>query len=576
MCHRVLLDQDDDDNPRTRFPPDLIRPLVSRCLKFVKQNSAGSAAVSTDIARASMDLLGTLLQRDPKEKIFHQDDVKLLIRMARLDLDDPSRLPGALKLLKCIFDRKSLLPEMYDVALKLTELLFQAAKDRDRIKCGELVSQFLMDYPLEEKRVQQQLDLVVKNLDYPYEDGRLAGLNMLKICIDKFPRELVDESAEFFFLPVVLRLVNDDSPAVKEKAAKVCLALLQKVQEKKLQRLTEMVIGWFARPASLSAACQAAGLLVDSGKLSPKSQTFGLITDKLVETIRDEEQDDDQWEIVYGAMTSFELVLKRDPQRMSLLDDVLTRLMVHAHAWIRLVAGRFLSLTLTQIMEAPEDEEKKGKKSKQQTAPKRNFKGFDVVLALVDQLDADVVSDELAQLVTGNFLTMVKLAKARPGLFYSVDDQQAEDGGGKDPVAWIAKRLGLIASRPEREHLDLKNRRRRAVFNIYLAMCDPDEPSLDPSDDDTFRAMVKAAMIIHVPDPRAVDPLKELCDQVLEAVKAVIGAERFVQVVNDIRNVRLERKRDKQKALVLSKVLPLPERELFPKRQKAEEEDEDE
>jgi hypothetical protein len=46
--------------------------------------------------------------------------------------------------------------------------------------CASTLLQFLLDWPLEEKRLSQQLEAIVANLSYEHEDGRL------QVRVDEF------------------------------------------------------------------------------------------------------------------------------------------------------------------------------------------------------------------------------------------------------------------------------------------------------------------------------------------------------------------------------------------------------
>lgn len=75
---------------------------------------------------------------------------------------DPSFV--ALSLLKAIVKRKLVVPEVYDLVTRVAELMVTSQVEPIRHKCSQILSHFLNDYPLSEKRLQQHLDFLLSNL----------------------------------------------------------------------------------------------------------------------------------------------------------------------------------------------------------------------------------------------------------------------------------------------------------------------------------------------------------------------------------------------------------------------------
>lgn len=59
-------------------------------------------------------------------------------------------------------------------------MLLQSSLARTRQLCQEVFVQFLLDYPLENTRIEQHLSFVVKNLKFPQASGRLSLLVTLE------------------------------------------------------------------------------------------------------------------------------------------------------------------------------------------------------------------------------------------------------------------------------------------------------------------------------------------------------------------------------------------------------------
>ena len=72
--------------------------------------------------------------------------------------------------------------------------------------------QFLLDYPVGEKRLEAHLQFLLTNLAYEHETGRAAAIATLAAAVEKFPAPVLAARAELLFVPLVARLVNDASP----------------------------------------------------------------------------------------------------------------------------------------------------------------------------------------------------------------------------------------------------------------------------------------------------------------------------------------------------------------------------
>jgi len=52
---------------------------------------------------------------------------------------------------------------------------------------------------------------------YEEETGRISSLEMFAVMFNKFPENLLLEYASYFFIPLVMMLINDDSALSVER-----------------------------------------------------------------------------------------------------------------------------------------------------------------------------------------------------------------------------------------------------------------------------------------------------------------------------------------------------------------------
>ena len=96
-----------------------------------------------------------------------------------------------------------------------------------RQMCSSTLLQFLLDYPVGEKRLKHHIHKLIANLGYEHEAGRLAAIDLATVLIAKLPREVLAEYAPVIFMPLVIRLVSDGSSKCREEVGKTITELVK-------------------------------------------------------------------------------------------------------------------------------------------------------------------------------------------------------------------------------------------------------------------------------------------------------------------------------------------------------------
>lgn len=122
----------------------------------------GSVNASTPLAESSIRLLTVLLKST--SITLSSDQMHMLLQFPLfVDLErNPTFI--ALSLLKAIVSRKVVVPEIYDLAKIVAELMVTSQVEGVRNKCSRIFLQFLLDYSISQKRLQQHLDFLLANL----------------------------------------------------------------------------------------------------------------------------------------------------------------------------------------------------------------------------------------------------------------------------------------------------------------------------------------------------------------------------------------------------------------------------
>ena len=147
---------------------------------------------------------------------------------------------------RMILTRRLMAPEVYDLATRLSTLLVQHTASHIRSSCRHMIGMFLVHSPLGRKRMDQQLGFFVDNLGYVHESGRESSMEMLLYLFNKLPEDLLVEKAAYCFIPLVLRLVNDESPRLRAMAGALLTSLLRRLPDQPFQRLYSLTVGWYS------------------------------------------------------------------------------------------------------------------------------------------------------------------------------------------------------------------------------------------------------------------------------------------------------------------------------------------
>nr|VDD40731.1 unnamed protein product [Brassica oleracea] len=221
---------------------------------------------SSSLVQSCLKLLTTLLGN--KNITLSQEQLKLVIRFPMFaDLEsDPSFV--AFSLLKAIVKRKLVVPEIYDVALQVSELLVKSQLDSIQKKCKEILLQFLVHYPLSEKRLQQHVEFLLQNLRYEHPTGREAVLDMLYALILKFSdrgkESVLDNQWRTMLIKLAPCLGTDTNDKVLARIGSVITLLINCVSEDQVGSIISVCLCWYKQQRVQAVAAQVLGFIIDA------------------------------------------------------------------------------------------------------------------------------------------------------------------------------------------------------------------------------------------------------------------------------------------------------------------------
>lgn len=148
--------------PLIRLPLPSLEPQADRIKAVLLDIASCTVNSNSPLMEACLRLLTVLLQSTSislsPEQLHVLIQFPIFIELER----NPS--PIAFSLLKAIIHKKIVVHEIYDVVTQVGELMVTSQLESIRKKCSQILLQFLLDYPLSEKRLQQHLDFLMSNL----------------------------------------------------------------------------------------------------------------------------------------------------------------------------------------------------------------------------------------------------------------------------------------------------------------------------------------------------------------------------------------------------------------------------
>ncbi|XP_022722560.1 small subunit processome component 20 homolog isoform X3 [Durio zibethinus] len=396
--------------PLVRLPLPSLESQADKLKVTLLDITQGSVNPGNPLMQSCLKLL-TVLLRSTKITLS-SDQLHLLIQFPMfVDLErNPSFV--ALSLLKAIVNRKLVVHEIYDIVVRVAELMVTSQVEPIRRKCSEILLQFLLDYHLSEKRLQQHLDFLLANLRYEHPTGREAVLEMLHAIMIKFPKGIVDEQSQTIFVHLVVCLANDQDNKVRSMTGAVIKLLIGRISQHSLNSILEYSLSWYLgeKQQLWSAGAQVLGLVIEVMKKSFERHISSIlpVTKSILRSAIDaftnsqmdlpNEATIPYWKEAYYSLVMLEKMLHqfRDLSLERDLEDIwemICELLLHPHAWLRNVSNRLIALYFTCVNESRRVSVEKSNGALFLMMPSRLFM---IAVSLCCQLKAPINDDEAA------------------------------------------------------------------------------------------------------------------------------------------------------------------------------------
>ncbi|CAG8668326.1 8263_t:CDS:2, partial [Acaulospora morrowiae] len=437
-----------------------LKPLDNALPVIVKQTFSlikTSNSTNSVLVQNCFKLLAIII-RDCKQVDLKESQLTFLIDLIRPDLEEPSRQNTTFSLIRAIVSRKFVVPELYDLMQSISEIMVTNQSSGTRDLARQILLQFILNYPQGRGRLKNQMNFLVKNLNYVFESGRQSVMEMINLLINKFGDDLLMEYAEMLFLALVMSLVNDETNKCREMAGALIKILLRRMDDQRLRNVYLLLDKWFNKSEKKSMqrmAVQVYGLVIETfGERFKKHITElldvlrnALISSKQVleqlETITSDNEDkhdnivdNADWELGYYSLNTFTKLVKKFPSiiysEMEKIKEIwllVEEHILYPHAWVRLAASRLFGMYFAIIN--PETMIASGSNTKIEYLSRDILRKLSS--SFCTQLKSELLGPELAMQIVKNLFFIGKC------FYYMLPDKDIGDVKTMDEIGDTSK-----------------------------------------------------------------------------------------------------------------------------------------
>ncbi|THH09644.1 hypothetical protein EW145_g1873 [Phellinidium pouzarii] len=560
--------------------------FVRQSLEIVRQTGSTEA----EVTQTAFKTLAVII-RDCSSSQLKEKDLTFLLELLTPDLEEISRQATAFSLLRAVVSRKFVVPEIYDLMVKVEEIMVTSQSSHVQELCRSVLLQFLLDYPQGKARLRQHFAFLVKNLSYVFESGRVSVMELLGAMVLKFSDAIIADYADMIFVALVLVIANDDSTKCCEMAAQLIRTLVGRMQEEQRKAIMSHIHSWASQrdnPALARVSSQSYGLVLDTLKVDTKPYLFDLLDDinakiriaasEFDEYELSEEVDgkDVDWQTPYQALVTISKVFQIFPDIVAEHSKIswssISSLLLYPHAWVRTAACRLVgSLFSITPVGIPGDN-----LADDFLLSSKGLKGAANAFSL--QLKSENLDETLSLQIVKNLFYIGKCFYAIP-TEVAADENEVDKGEGamasddddddavltetehnkntSNSLPWLFSRLSYQA---RSAHISWRSRPSKqpnwfhqpsAVFRWFAAMAS----HMDSVRLEQFLPHILSPLYRIAEDDASrdvqMDELKTLASELQDLVQAKVGTTKFANVYNRIRQGVVSVRRERRTARVV-------------------------
>ncbi|EXJ93149.1 hypothetical protein A1O3_01706 [Capronia epimyces CBS 606.96] len=301
-----------------------------------------STSTNEEAAQAALKLMAAVLRERKSVKIRDSDIADLLHRITP-DIEEPDRQGVTFNFIRAVMARKIQLPEIYELVDKIGIMMVTNQTKAARDLARGVYVHFLLEYPQSSTRWTKQQKFLLKNLEYAYPEGRQSVMEAINSLVVKVKGEAAQEFISTFFIPIVLRMANDENKGCRELAGVLLGQIFRLADRARLRDLLEPLRSWSEQeenPALRKISLQAYSILLGPG-VALDQEEVAHIRDRLAKILQSPvTEDGDEWELLFHGLLLLAGLVETHPDvvltpKQARLWSAVWKLLSHPNVWIQ-------------------------------------------------------------------------------------------------------------------------------------------------------------------------------------------------------------------------------------------------
>lgn len=264
-----------------RVPLPAIEANSPLYLKEAVNMIKSSTNSTTDSAKAGLDLVTAILREKRSVKV-KENDIAVLLKTLKQDLDEPDRQGILFRFLRAVIGRKIVITEVYEVMDEVARMMITNPDASVRQSARSAYVQFVLDYPQGKDRWTKTTGFLIKNLDYEHVAGRHSVMEVLHTFLSKVGEEILQPLLLTFFVGLIPRLGSDTDKSCRDMAGVLIGKVYEAADDDREKTLRDTVKKWMGADKKIAirkAALQCWAIFVRSDK--PANKIIGGLMDDL-------------------------------------------------------------------------------------------------------------------------------------------------------------------------------------------------------------------------------------------------------------------------------------------------------
>lgn len=302
----------------------------TRILELVES----SPNTNSVVCQAALNFLTVLIKSKPEFEI-NSGSLAYILERLKPDLVEPERQSTAISLVRAIFARQIMLPQIYDIADSLSKALVTNQSQHIRANCRAGYLQFLTTYPLGQSRLDRHLSSLAANLQYAAPAGRLSVMEMIQSLLSKINVAQLEPAFVQFYSALTFITVADTESECRQRARSLLMDLTKHVQSREvLQEMIKYCFQWLENLGKnnllVRGGLEVGAMLKDRTEAGSLVKKLNSVVFEILKAGQRSSQTEVDWQLVYIALDCDVF------DKLTLIEGVL----LFPHPWVRAKAAR--------------------------------------------------------------------------------------------------------------------------------------------------------------------------------------------------------------------------------------------